>query len=135
MFAFNMFRDDQMISMVYSCPDGESLCVVSRGEGYIVRADDPTKCEKVPALPIRAVRVVEEAGLILFWDFTAIAAWGSAGLTWRTERVCWDDLQVEEITPAVIRGTGWNPADNNRSSFQVDSRTGKIISRTGTGPF
>jgi hypothetical protein len=131
MFAFSVLGNGEMNSGVYGCPDGESLCVVSLGEGYVVRADDPTKCDVVPTLPILGVRAVKEAKLLVFWDFTAIAAWGTAGLAWRTERVCIDELQVEEITSSSLKGSGWDPVNNNRSKFEVELHTGEILSRTG----
>ena len=131
MFAFNVLGSGEMISGVYGCPGGESLFVASRGVGYTVRADDPSKCEVGPIEPILGVRVLEEARLLIFWDFIAIAAWGSAGLAWKTKRVCIDDLQVEEIASGLIKGSGWDPVNNNRSKFEVELHTGEILSRTG----
>jgi len=84
----------------------------------------------VPIEPILGARALEEARLLIL-GFIAIAAWGSAGLAWKTERVCIDDLQVEETTSSLIKGSGWDPVDNNRSKFEVELRTGKILSRTG----
>jgi hypothetical protein len=134
-FAFGSPGDDGTESGVYSCPNGESLCVVSgRYTGYVVRAEDPTECDVLALSPVGGVRPVIEANLLLFWDFIAIAAWGSVGLAWQTERICWDDLQVEEITSGLIKGSGWDPVTSGRMSFEVDLNTGKIVSRTGTVP-
>ena len=132
MFAFNINRNSEAPSGVFGCPDGETLCVVSQGTGYMVCASDPTKCDIVPASPVLGVCALKHARLLVFWDCTTIAAWGPAGFAWKTERLCADELRIEEITSSSVKGSGWDPVTNGRSSFEVELQTGRILSRTGT---
>jgi hypothetical protein len=112
-------------SGVFSCPDRRSLCVVSAGRGYIVRADDPRVWQEVPCEPIDDVVLSREAGLILFTDFDHLIAYGPDGLAWETERTSWDGLWVTEVTREHVRGVAWDPFVEREVEFLVDTRTGR----------
>jgi hypothetical protein len=73
------------------------------------------------------VRPIFEKQLLVFTDFSGLAAYGSNGLAWRSQRVCWDDLKIVRVTRDTIEGTGYDPANpaTHRSRFIVDLKTGR----------
>jgi hypothetical protein len=127
-FAF-AYNSPPAASCVVSTPDPRRLCVISNGGGYLVQAADPANWHAANLFPILDVRAVVEKKLLLFSDFTAIAAYGPAGLLWRSPQVCWDALKITKITDAAVEGVGYDPT--NRSSpemrFSVDLKTGRSL--------
>jgi hypothetical protein len=71
-FAFGQIAP-KGASGIFTTPSPQRLCVVARGEGYIVSADAPTQWEPVRARPIMDVRPIRARGLIVFACFTAAA--------------------------------------------------------------
>jgi hypothetical protein len=118
------YRSPTAVTGVFSCPDGHSLCVVSAGAGYIVRADDPQSWEEVRAHPITDVRAIPEAQLLVFADFTALSAYGSEGLAWTTDDLSWDGLEITEVSPDFIRGLAWDAPQGQQVEFCIDVGTG-----------
>jgi hypothetical protein len=98
-------------SRVLSSPDSESVCVVSDGSAYIVKAEQPDEWEQVPITPVLDVRPLLEQKLLLFADFIRLAAYGSNKLAWRSPRVCWDGLKITNVTSDIIEGTGYGPTN------------------------
>ncbi|MBD0372901.1 MAG: hypothetical protein ICV60_18800 [Pyrinomonadaceae bacterium] len=122
------FRDDsqQASTGVFSHPDDLSLCVVSRGQGYIVRADEPRVWSLIQTCyPIFDVRAVPEARLLLFADLTAISAYGPKGVVWTTPRLSWDGLKITHVTSTHIKGLAWDSPQNREVEFIVDLKTGQ----------
>ena len=46
------YRSAKALTEVISCPNPNEICVVSSGEGYVIRADSPTNWLKLPCFPI-----------------------------------------------------------------------------------
>jgi hypothetical protein len=80
------------------------------------------------ALPIRDVRIVTDARILLVADFTSLSAFGSDGQLWK-QRVCWDDLKISDIQQGVVSGTGYDPtkSEHSKSKFAVELVTGRIL--------
>jgi len=112
------------ITKVFSMPDPNCLCVVARGQGYIVPAAEPTKYQDLAFHPILDVRIVPKQGLIVFANFTELLAYDASGIRWRTKRLAWDSLKITEVTDDIIRGEFWDIRSEQMSSFIVDLRTG-----------
>jgi hypothetical protein len=113
-----------VVSGVFGCPDRRSICVVSSGKGYIVRADDPAVWMEVHSFPIMDVRAMPESQLLVFANFTTLAAYGPNGLVWVTGDLSWDGLKLTEATPELIRGIAWDAPHEREVEFVVDVRTG-----------
>jgi hypothetical protein len=111
-------------SKVFSMPDPDCLCVVARGQGYIVPVAQPTEYQDVTFHPIMDVRVVPKQELIIFANFTELLAYDASGIRWRTKRLAWDSLKITDVTEATIRGEFWDIRSEQMSSFIVDLRTG-----------
>ena len=104
-------------------PDRESLCVVYAGGGVVVRADDPMQTYEIDAFPITGTFVVPEGGVVLFADFTNLAAYGPDGLLWRSRRLAVDDLRIDAVEDGVIHAHGFFGVRSDR--FTVDLATGE----------
>src|ERR1700731_3493299 len=78
-FAFGSYE----LCGVFALPNPDSVCVVSNGTGYWVHVNEPGKSSEMPVLPIRDVRIVTEARILLLADFTSLYAFGSDGQLWK----------------------------------------------------
>ena len=125
-FAY-CFSPSEGISRVLSSPDPNRVCVISRGAAYVVDADSPDECQQIPILPVTEARVLIDHGLIVFADFTHLAAYGSSGLVWESPRVCWDDLKIVSVTRNSIEGIGsdWTNSVSHEMRFEVDLKSGR----------
>jgi hypothetical protein len=127
-FAFG-YTSPPAFSRVISSPNPESVCVVSDGGAYIVNAEKPEVWEQIPIVPVLEIRPVPEHKLLVFSDFTALGAYGSEGLAWRSPRVCWDELKITRVTSGTIEGTGCDPTSSSKHEMQfaVDLKTGRSL--------
>ncbi|MBO0757412.1 MAG: hypothetical protein J2P54_16270, partial [Bradyrhizobiaceae bacterium] len=122
-FAFGHLTPNG-VSGIFTTPDPDRLCVVAAGEGYFVSANRPTSWEGISVVPILDVRPVAARDIIVFADFTNLAAYGKTDLKWRTKRLSWDDLKITEVTDSFIKGEFWDILSEQMASFVVDLATG-----------
>lgn len=122
-FAFGKFGPKGSTKVI-PLPDGQRLCVVSRGAGYVVSANDPLAWEEVSGIPITDVREILEVGLVVFANHTKLLAYGEDGLVWRTRRLAWDGLKITEVNNRSITGEYWDIRDEDTRTFKVDVATG-----------
>jgi hypothetical protein len=127
-FAFG-YSSPPAFSRVVSSPDPDRVCVISNGAAYVVKVDEPEVWEQIPIIPVLDVCPIPEDKLLVFSDFTRLAAYGSSGLTWRSPRVCWDGLKIVKVTRNAIEGTGYDPTNSitHESRFAVDLKTGHSL--------
>jgi hypothetical protein len=78
--------------------------------------------------PIRDVRVIPDAQILLFADFTSLSAFGPDGQLWK-HKVCWDDLKIQDIQGGVARGVGYDPTNRKQSTaeFAIELATGRVL--------
>jgi len=126
------FESDRVIHAAYSCPDPDSVCVVSGGYAYVVKATDPARWFRVEQRPPVEIRALTDLSLLLFVGFTSITAVGPAGLAWTTERLSWEGISTIEITGQRLRGLGWDALTDTEAPFEVNLLSGK--SRGGARP-
>lgn len=122
-FAFGTYGASSA-TKVLSMPDPNSLCVISRGAGYVVSARDPRTWETVKAIPVIDVRSIPAAGLVVFANHTELVAYGAEGIRWRTKRLAWDGLKLIEVTNDKIVGEYWDIRCDETRTFAVDVATG-----------
>lgn len=117
------------LSRVIATPEPHRVCVISKGAGYFVKVDDPEAWETIPVLPVLEARPIPERNVLIFSDFTRLAAYGEHGLVWRSQRLCWDDLKVSNVTNGVIEGTGYDPTNSSirELRFAIDLNTGRSL--------
>lgn len=111
---------------VYGCPNGHSLCVVSCGRCYFVRADDPQQWrEKTEA--IREVIILPEHNILLLRDEESLIAYGVHGFLWKTKPLSDDGFTIEGIDGNILRGkapsTHWQ--NNTWVEYEVNLVTGR----------
>ena len=121
----NFSGDDYPFTTVTTCPDSDSFCAVAHGLGYLVKASDPRNWSEVRALPILQVFPDEDHELLLFADFTRIAAYGEAGLAWLADLVL-DGLKILSRTGAELRIRGDTYPDSEEH-LVIDVLTGEVI--------
>ena len=126
-FAF-LFDSPKSFSRVVSTPDPNSVCVISGSAGYVVKVENPEIWEKV-VIPVLSVVPLPEHDLLIFADFIGLVAYGRNGLTWRSPRLCWDELKIVKVTNTTIEGTGYDPTNavSNESHFAVEIETGRSL--------
>jgi hypothetical protein len=130
------FESDQVVNVVCSCPDPDSLCVVTGGYAYVVKATEPTQWLRIDQLPVMELRALPEQRLLLFAGFTSISALGDEGLKWTTERLSWEGVAITEIKGTILQGLGWDAFTDQEVRFEVDLLTGKHTggARPGVAP-
>jgi hypothetical protein len=122
-FAFGKYGNSA-VSRLVSMPDPTRLCVVAKGEGYIVSAASPKVWESVCLSPVIDIRSLRDAGLVIFADFTQLAAYGREGLRWRTKRLTWSNMKLIEVTSEKIIGQYEDLGADEPRTFEVDVATG-----------
>ena len=112
------------MSGVYSTPDPNKFCVVSKGAGYIVSSDDPNDWQEVKVISVMDVRSISSQGIIVFADYTELVAYDEAGIKWRTERLAYDSFKIIEITECTLKGEFWDMRNEANKTFEVNLITG-----------
>jgi hypothetical protein len=103
------------------------VCVISRGAAYVVNTDNPGSWEQIPVMPVLDVRSIPARQLLVFADFTRLAAYGNNGLVWRSPQICWDELKIHSLADGRIEGVGYDPTSLGKSRFTVDIDTGRSL--------
>ena len=122
-FAFGE-DNNKAISGIYTTPNPNSICVVSRGAGYIVSANKPEKWEFIKAIPIFTVQLIPVHKIIVFSNYTELIAYDDHGIKWCTERIALDGLKIKGIYDTIIKGEYWDDRNDNYKDFEVDILTG-----------
>lgn len=114
-------------SRIVSSPNCDQAFVIANGQGFLVTPGNPKEWAAIPILPVIEVRSLPEHEIVVFGDFTSLAAYGSSGMVWRSPRVCWDDLKIVAITEHTIEGSGYDPTTLGELRFRVDLKTGRSL--------
>ncbi|MBO9584991.1 MAG: hypothetical protein J7574_12595 [Flavobacterium sp.] len=112
---------------VYTTPNPDKFCVISRGAGYIVSSLNPNDWEEVDFIPIIDVRSIKSQSIIVFADFTDLIAYGENGIKWHTERVAHDSFKITEVTDRYLRGQFWNIRNEANETFEIDLLSGSQV--------
>lgn len=115
---------DGTLSEVYSTPSEQIVCVVAKGQGYLVPVNRPVEYQIVKSYPIKEVFPVPQRRLVVFADFTKLSAYG-ADFVWVTSRLSWDGLKITSVTSELIQGLAWDSPLDKEVEFFVDVRTGR----------
>jgi hypothetical protein len=128
------FDSNQVVSAVASCPDPDSLCVVTGGYAYVLKATDPAQWFRVEQRPVVDLRALPAQGILLFTGFTTMTAVGRSGIAWTSERLSWEGISITEISGDKLRGLGWDALADKEVPFEVDLRTGESTGGARPGP-
>jgi hypothetical protein len=119
------FESGEVVNMVCSCPDPDSVCVVAGGYAYVVETRNPARWFRLEQRPVVDLRADIESGLLLFAGFTAIVALGPEGVRWTTGRLSWEGITITRIGQGKLQGRGWDAMSDKEVDFEVDLLTGK----------
>ncbi len=112
------------VSAVLACPDQRSICVISKGAGYIVACDSPTSWWPLDPMPITVAVTTREPPLLLVGDFTALLAVGACGVVWRTGPLYSDELAILTLRTGFVDTQGWDASRGQTVSFRTSLTTG-----------
>ena len=110
---------------VFATPCADTICVVVKGQGYWVPVRDRTTFELIRSVPIKQVVRIPDRDVLIFVDYTRLAAYGPRGFLWLTEDLSWDGLEITDIGANVVRGTAWDSPAASRVPFSVNVDSGK----------
>ena len=120
------FKSGDVADAAYTTPNPDVACVISNGAGYWVNTLE-RDATNVPVFPIRQVECTHH--LLLFADFTNIAAFGSNGPLWVSDRLVWENLIINTVDEnnGRVLCQGWNPLAARDVEVIVDLQTGRAI--------
>lgn len=125
-FAFGEISN-KGLSGVYTMPNPDIFCVVSRGAGYIVSSFNPNDWEEVKSIPVMDARSIKSQNIIVFADFTDLVAYSENGIKWRTERLAYDSFKITAVKDTYLKGEFWNIRNEANETFEVDLLSGSQI--------
>ncbi|MBS2009016.1 MAG: hypothetical protein JST01_18335 [Cyanobacteria bacterium SZAS TMP-1] len=108
-----------------SCPDPDSLLVITGFECFYGKAADPLSFTVMPVRPVQDVVVCESHNLILITGDTEILAINERGSVWHINDLAYDSVIITDVRGGVISGHG--DQDWFDRPFKIDASTGRII--------
>jgi len=120
-------------SGLFATPSPDTVCVVSKGQGFMVNVNQPERWETVRSIPIKSVLSIPQYSVLIFVDYTRLSAYGEKGLLWVTTDLSWDGLQITSVDGNKVQGTGWDAPQDSEVVFVVDIKDGS--STGGSSPW
>ena len=117
-----------VVDEIFTTPRPTIVCVISKGAGFLVDTVNESK-QDVPVFPVRQVEVRND--LLIFADFTRLAAYGAGGIAWVSEDLVSDKLIIGESRAhtAVLACRGLDVATQHDIEVEVDILTGRVIAK------
>ena len=119
------FREASLPSGLWACPAPERMLAVAGGYAYMVDTTAPERSELLEQRPVTAILAAPEEGLLLLAGFHDVLAVGAEGVRWRTGRLSWEGVTLQEVRGGRLLGEGWNMFTDEEVGFAVDLRTGQ----------
>jgi hypothetical protein len=129
-FAFGTIAPNG-ISAIYSMPNKNTFCIISKGAGYITSATNPEKWEEVIAVPITDARCVESKKIIVFADYTELVAYDENGFKWKTQRLAYDNFKIIGVDKDILKGRFWDIRNEREETFEVNLNDGTQVGGAG----
>ena len=98
-----------------------------KGISGIYSMPDPDNWQEVKSIPVMDIRPIRYQNILVFADYTELAAYDETGIKWRTERLAYDSFKITEITDRSLKGEFWNIRNEAKETFEVDLSTGSQI--------
>ena len=121
------YRSTTVITGIYTCPDPNYVCVISRGQGFLIDVMQPNKVIKLPIFPICISEVASAEKVVVFGDMTRLIGIGASGIAWRTREISWDGIRVTHVVHGKVSGLVWDAARQREVSFTLCLSTGEVI--------
>lgn len=114
-----------VITGLFAHPDENKLLVVSGGQGYVVRSNDPNDWEPIPHVPITNIVDAPEHGLVVIGDYLQVAAFDATDRRWETPRLAYDGIEFEDVRNGKLTGLAWSAPLNRGVPFAIDLASGQ----------
>jgi len=124
-FAFG--HQSYAFSGVFTTPNPEYACVISKGTAYWVNAREPANCNPLQFVPVLAAKALAKEKVLLLANFITLALVGADGAVWRSPRLCWDDLRIMSIENGIVRGVGSDPINSCDAPFEFDVKSRRVL--------
>ncbi len=114
------------VSGIYSTPNPDIFCVVSRGAGYMVSSQDPRDWQEVVTKPIIDVISIPAHQILIFADYTELIAYDKTGIRWRSGHLSHGGFKITGIADNSLKGEFWNDRNDKMDEFNLDMITGSV---------
>ncbi len=112
---------------VYTHPNPDMICVLSKGIAYFVSSNDPASGYESGMDPILLACPVPEAGILAFANHNWLEGHGVTGHAWNSCGVAWDGMKDLKAEGSRIIGWSQQPWDDAWARFEIDARTGRCL--------
>lgn len=113
------------VSGVFSTPAKTVLCVVARGDAFLVDVEAPHLWKAISTGgPVMTMRPVLGEDLLLLGSPWSITAIGKDGVRWQTDRLAIEGIRLDEVAEGRLAGVS-DPDDDEPQNFVVDLHTGQ----------
>jgi hypothetical protein len=121
------FNDPAVPTGLWSTPNPDWLCAVAGGYAYMINTQSPLEFEQISYRPALDVRSLVEQGLLLFSGHHSLLAWSKSGVTWHSERLSSEGVEILSIDGTLLTGKGWDMMTDRDMEFTIDLQSGKRI--------
>jgi hypothetical protein len=120
------YSSGEAVNAILTTPDPDAACVIVDGAGYWINTRARTGSD-IRVFPIRQVEVVGE--LLLFADFTRLAAYGASGPVWISQRLVSDRLRIlrADFDAKLVYCMGFKADSVKDVEVKVDLTTGRTV--------
>lgn len=115
------------VTGVWTMPRVDQVCVVSRGDGFIVNVSRPQDFSAITARPVLHILTATAVGLLIVADDTGVQAIGKNGLAWESGRVSSDGITDLKLKDGLVVGLGWDSPNQRERPFSVDLTSGRPL--------
>lgn len=108
---------------LYATPSPTVLCIVARGDGYLLDIGNPDRLDQLPDSPLIGVVAAPEHQVLVLatpWHLVGLAR---HGIAWRSPRIAIDGIERLELHGPVVSGVA-DPDEERGKRFTIDVRTG-----------
>lgn len=121
------FRDPAVPTGIWAAPGPNELCAVSGGYAYVIDVFSPQRFTMIEFRPVLELRVVVDAGLLLFVGHREILAWGADGLAWKSVKLSDEGVTITKIADGVLHCMGWEMMTDKERAVAVDLKSGIVL--------
>jgi hypothetical protein len=125
--VFGQGRGD--LSGFWSMPSSNHLLVCAGSVGYVVNATDPADWKPAIFAHIVQVYAAVAQGLLLVADFCHVAAYGSAGVKWKSDRLTLDGVKIESADSTSVTVRAYTPKTEQWDVLRLSLENGSVIFR------
>lgn len=118
------FRDPSLPSGLWACPAPDDLLAIAGGYAYRINTLEPDKTDLLEQRPVTQVLAAPTEGLLLLGGFHDVLALGAHGILWRTRRLSWEGITLDQVRGGKLEGKGWDMLSDRELPFTVDLETG-----------